>query len=279
MARTIRVIRKRTNKFGKKTDPIVIQRTVWTVGHFLVLICGALFSLTYFFHVLFFFKYRSWKWLFLRINPNYSIIKGQRWYDSVLRSVPELLFRTSLTGVFMASGVTMIQNWSGLKPTWYDLLSAPNFQTTLIAALWFIAGGKSFYKLLPFMIISFIHLSNRKVEFEKDDMETFNELTLKNKSLLQVLAYSEVFILFTLLLDTLLMKTGTSGFLFVFYTCLLWLRLNFQSYIQVTVLRLLAKLDKKIPPKYATYWETFRRFIYSKARQLEMVSNEKPKRS
>lgn len=279
MARTIKVIKKKTNKFGKKTDPITIQRAVWTVGHSIVLICGLLFSLTYFFHVLFFFKYRSWKWLFLRINHNYSIIKGQRWYHSLLRFVPELLYRTSLIGVFMASGVTMVQNWSGLKPTWYDLLSAPNFQTTLIAALWFIAGGKSFYKLLPFMIISFMHLSNRKTEFEKADKETFNELTLKNKTLLQVLAYSEAFTVFTLLLDTLLLKTGTSGFLFVFYTCIFWLRLNFEPYTQVTVLRFLAKLDKKIPPKYATYWETIRRFIYSKYRELEMINNEKPKRS
>ena len=279
MARTIKVIKKKTNKLSGKTDPVTIQRAIWTVGHSLVLICGLLFSLTYFFHVLFFFKYRSWKWLLLRINHNYSIIKGQRWYHSLLRFFPEFLYRTSLIGVFMASGVTMVQNWSGLKPTWYDLLSAPNFQTTLIAALWFMAGGKSFYKLLPFMIISFMHLRNCKTEFEKEDKETFNELTLKNKSLLQVLAYSEVFILFTLLLDTLLLKTGTSGFLLVFYTCLFWLRLNFESYTQVTVLRLLAKFDKKIPPKYATYWETIRRLIYSKVRELEMINNEKSKRS
>ncbi|CAL9728922.1 hypothetical protein MOUN0_F01816 [Monosporozyma unispora] len=279
MTRTIKVIKKRPKKFGKKVDPVSIQRAIWTAGHLTILIFGLLFSVTYFFHVLLFFKYRSWKWLFLRVNHNYSIIKGHRWYHAVMRFMPELFFRFSLIGVFITSGVTMFQNWSGLKPTWYDLLSSPNFQTTLIAGLWFVGGGKSFYKLLPFMLISFLHLKNRKVEVTKEDEKTFDELTLENKHILHVLAYSEIFILFTLFLDTILLKTGTSGFLLVFYTCFFWLRLNFAPYIQVTVLRLLAKTDKKIPPKYVSYWETFRRFVYAKIKQLGIQRQEASKRT
>lgn len=278
MARTIKVIKKRTNRFGKRADAVSVQKLIWTSGHAAVLVFGILFSLTYFYHSVFFFKYRSWKWLFLRVKSNYSIIKGQRWYHSILRFMPHIFYRLSLIGLFTASGVTMFQNWSGLKPTWYDLLSAPNFQTTIIAGLWFISGGESFYKILPFMINSFIHLTNRKLEFTQDDEKIFDELTLKNKHILHVLAYSEIFILFRLFLDTLLLKTGTSGFLFVFYTCFFWLRLNFAPYTQVTVLRLIAKVDKKIPPKYASYWETFKRFVFIKNKQLETKRKEAAKR-
>ncbi|CCK70132.1 uncharacterized protein KNAG_0D03860 [Huiozyma naganishii CBS 8797] len=268
MANTIKIVKKRSkNRFGKnKADALKVQRLFWLTGHSVTLVCGLLFGVTYFFHVLLFFKYRSWKWLFLRVNENYSVIKGHRWYHSILRSTPQLLYRMSLIGVFSASGVTMYQNWGGLRPTWFDLLSSANFQATIIAVLWFLGGGKSIYRLLPFMILSFIHLKHYKTEFETEDRESVEKLSLENKELLHLIAYSEVFIAVTLLLDTLLMKNGETGFMFVIYAGFYWIRLNFSLYTQATVIRLLNKFEKKVPPKYYKQWNVVKKFLIGKVK-------------
>lgn len=270
MTHTIQVIRKKGKKVGRDSSKNL--EVLWTIGHGLTIVCGLLFTLTYFYHVLFFFKYRNWKWLFLRENKHYSFIHGTRWYHYLIRWTPQILFRLSLCGVFITNCITMKQNWSGLKPTWYDLLSAENFQAMLIAALWFVGGGKSFYKLLPFMGLSFLHLKNKKYEFTiQDEADAKDkEFSVKHRHLLHWIAYSEVFIVVTLLLDSLLMKNGTSGFMLVIYSSIYWLRLNFSPYAQVTILRILAKFDKKIPPKHKEKWDTIKRFIYAKIREREM---------
>ncbi|CCD24705.1 uncharacterized protein NDAI_0D03910 [Naumovozyma dairenensis CBS 421] len=266
MAGTIKIIRK---KDPKKADPLARQKLIWTVGHTMTLVFGALFTLTYFFHVLLFFKYRSWKWLFLRVKKNYSIIKGTRWYHTILRWSPQLLYRLSLIGVFTSGSVTMFQNWNGLNPTWYDLLSSSNFQAMLMALLWFLGGGKSFYKLLPFMILSYMHLLDKDNEFNTESKKKEDQLTMANVHLLHLVSYSEIFIVIALVLDTLLMKNGSSGIMLVIYLGIYWLRLNFSPYAQITLLRILSKFDKKIPPKHKNNWDTIKRFIYAKMKAHE----------
>ncbi|CCF58971.1 hypothetical protein KAFR_0F03750 [Kazachstania africana CBS 2517] len=268
MTRTIQVIRKKSEA-KNLSDPLQRQKLAWTIGHVLTLGCGVLFSVTYFFHVLLFFKYRSWKWLFLRANKGYSIIHGGRWYHHVLRGSPTILFRLSLIGVFVTWAVTFIQDYQGSNPTWNDLLGVENFQALLIALLWFVGGGRSFYKLLPFMILSYMHLINKNNEFKKDSKDEDVKVTRENVKLLHLIAYSEVLVAVTLLLDAILFKTGTSGFMFVIYCCIYWLRLNFSPYAQVTLLRILSKFDKKIPPAHKHKWNTVKKFFFMRMKQHE----------
>lgn len=266
MVQTIQIVRPKSKKV-KKTDPLAKQKLIWTIGHGLTLIGGLIFSLTYFFHVLIFFRYRSWKWLFLRVNENYVFFTGTRWYSKLLKWMPQILYRVSLIGVFMANGINMHQNWSHLNPTWFDLLARENFQTLFIAFLLFIAGGKSFYRLLPYMILSYLHLKNRKHEFTIDNEEADKQMTIDNKHLLHMVAYAELAVIITLALDTLLLKNGTAGFLFVAYTGIYWLRLNFSAYAQVSVLRVLNKFDKKIPAKHREKWDNIKNFLYARIKQ------------
>ncbi|SMN22484.1 similar to Saccharomyces cerevisiae YGR026W Putative protein of unknown function [Maudiozyma saulgeensis] len=266
MVSTIQVIRKKA-KSGKVADPLAKQKLVWTIGHFLTITCGLIFSITYFFHVLIFFKYRSWKWLFLRVNKNYVFFTGAKWYNKLLKWTPQILYRFALIGVIMANGITMYQNWSHLNPTWFDLLAAENFQSLAIAGLWLIGGGKSFYRLLPFMILSYMHLTNRKHEFTSDDKKIDEQKSIDNKHLLHIVAYSEIIVIMALILDTLLMKNGSAGFLLVAYSSIYWLRLNFSSYAQVTVLRILDKFGKHVPAKYREKWDSIRNFLYGKIKE------------
>ena len=266
MTGTIQVIRKKS-KQTKAKDPLAKQKLLWTVGHVLTFACGVAFSLTYFYHVSIFYKYRNWKWLFLRVSKNYAFFKGTKWYWRLASWAPQILYRLSLCGVLLAEGVTMYQNWSHLNPTWFDLLAAENFQSLAVATLWLVGGGKSFYRLLPFMILSYLHITSRTHEFTSDDKQLDRQKSLDNKHLLHVVAYSEIIVIFALLLDTLLMKSGSSGFLLVAYSSLYWLRLNFSAYAQVTVLRIVEKLDKKVPAKHRDSWESVKNFLYAKIKE------------
>ena len=142
----------------------------------------------------------------------------------------------------------------------------------LMALLWFIGGGKSFYRLFPFMILSYMHLLNKENEFTTDDEKSSDEWTMQNKDLLHLIAYAEMFIFVTLLLDTILLKTGSSGVLLVVYLGIYWLRLNFSPYAQITFLRTLNKFDEQIPAKHKNKWEIIKRFIYLKMKEHEKRS-------
>lgn len=252
----IRVIRKKNHK---TVDPLAQQKLLWTLGHGLTVVCGGLFSLMYLCQLLLFFKYRNWKWLFLRENKGYSFIKGQRFYHFILRHSPFIMYKLSLIGVFISYGITMLQNWKGVDPTWNDMLASQNFQSILIALLWFLTGGKSFYKLTPFLILGSLHLFNKKSEFNGDD--NHDEFTRKYRPFLNVVAYSELFIMVRLLLDTLVMRTGTSGFTFIIYLGIYWLRLNYSTYAQATVVQIIKIVDDKIPEKIAPGWNGFKKYL------------------
>lgn len=189
-----------------------------------------------------------------------------------------MMYRLSLVGTFLSCGVTSYQKWSGLNPQWYEMLSAENFQYLLISLLWFVSR-KSIYKLCPFMILSYLHITNSKTEMNgaredagdvgsktemKGAREDAGDVGVKNASLLHILAFSEIVVAFALLLDSLLLKDGTAGITLVVYSGIYWLRINFSPYVQVTLLRLLTKFDAKVPPKYKDQWSTIKKFIFVK---------------
>ncbi len=256
MAKKIKIIKKRDRK---RVDPLAKQKLAWTTGHSLVVVCGILFSIAYFFQILLFFKYRNWKWLFLRENKNYTFIKGTRWYHTILRHTPLLLYKTSLIGVFVSYGVTLLQNWKGVDPSWNDLLASQNFQSIMIAALWFVSGGKSFYKLVPFMVLSYLHLINMKNEF--NGVDNHKEFSKKYKFQLNIVAYSELVVMLRLLIDALVMRTGTSGYMFVIYLGIYWLRLNYSAYAQASVVQIIKLVDHKIPKQAQPLWTGFKKFL------------------
>ncbi|KAL3235200.1 hypothetical protein RNJ44_02988 [Nakaseomyces bracarensis] len=252
----IKVIRKKNHN---AIDPLKKQKLLWSAGHGLTVGCGLLFSIMYMLQFLLFFKYRNWKWLFLRENVGYSFIKGQRWYHSIIRQSPLLLYKTSLIGVFISYSITMIQNWKGVDPTWNDLLASQNFQSMLIALLWFLTGGKSIYKLAPFMVLASLHFLNQKNEF--NGVDNHDEFTRKYRPYLNIVAYAELFTIARLLIDTLVMRTGTSGFTFVFYLGIYWLKLNYSTYAQATLVQVIKLVDDKIPKQANPVWNAFKKYL------------------
>lgn len=264
MTRRIKIIQKKSTK--KTLDPLQIQKIVWLVGHGMTIGFGLLYSITYVFQSLLFFKYRSWKWLFLRMNKTYSFIGGQRWYHSLLRWTPQLMYRLAIVGIFMSFGVTSYQNTRGLHPQWFEMLSAENFQYLLIAFFWLFTRA-SIYKLCPFLLLSYMHLSNWKQEV--DGMKNQDEITQKNAKVLRAIAVSEAMVAVALTLDTIFLSSGSSGIVLVVYLGIYWLRINFSPYVQVTLLRILTKFDQRVPPKFKDNWEIIKKFIYVKIQDHE----------
>lgn len=262
----MKVIQK---KRKMKVDPYVLQKKIWIAGHYICLICGILYGITYLYRCLFFWKYRNWKFLFLTLNKNYSLIKGTRWYHSILRHLPTIWYKFALIGTIVSGVITLWQDGINSATTsWNDLLGNFTFQYIGIAILWIITNTQSAFKIIPFIIISYIHIINKKDELNGIDVQNFDDLSMKNKHLLHILSYMEIALLFIMLLDTLFLKKGTSGFLFVLYLGFFWIRLNFATYLQISCLRLLKKLDDKVPQKYKKIVNILNRFIFFKYKNM-----------
>lgn len=258
-------------------DPYVLQKKIWIIGHYICLACGALYGITYVYHGLFFWKYRKWQFLFLTQNKSYSLIKGTRWYHSILRHVPTIWYKFALIGSIVSGVVTLKQEGVNSSTTsWNDLLGNFTFQYMGIAVLWIITNTQSLFKMIPFLIISYIHILNKEDELNGNEVKNFDELDEQNKRLLHALSYMEISLLFILLLDTLLLKKGTSGFLFLLYLGFFWIRLNFATYLQISCLRLLNMLDDKVPPKYKKFVHITNRFVFFKYKtMLQHTQNDK----
>ncbi|CCH62071.1 hypothetical protein TBLA_0G01240 [Henningerozyma blattae CBS 6284] len=163
MANTIKVIRKRTAK--SKIDPLSKQRLIWLAGHAVTLIFGTIFSIMYFHKILFFFRYYNWRYLFLiryskKRNLERNILK-----KFIERFLTTIIYKLALIGFFTSGVITLKQDWDGLNPTWYDLLSSENFQYLMITTLWILTPNNSFYRILPFLLLSFMHLRYHDFEF------------------------------------------------------------------------------------------------------------------
>lgn len=264
MTRKIKIVQKKPTK--KTLGPLQIQEYVWLAGHAMTLVFGLLFSVTYTVQSLLFFKYRSWKWLFLRLNRSYSFIGGQRWYHSLLRWTPQFMYRLAIVGALMSFGVTSYQNAHGLHPQWFEMLSAENFQYLLISVFWLVTEA-SLFKLIPLLLLSYMHVTNWKQEV--NGIKDVDAVTKKNATVLKALAVSELLVPVSLAMHTILLSSGASGVVLVIYLGIYWLRINFSPYVQVTLLQVLTKCDKKIPPKFADQWGIVKKFIYSKIQDHE----------
>ncbi|AGO10484.1 AaceriABR032Wp [[Ashbya] aceris (nom. inval.)] len=258
------VIRK---KAKPQQDPVVKQKLIWTVGHVMTLTCGLIFTGACLYNVLFF--YRHWGWSRLLPFSNHGLVLHHGIGYWVAKTGVPVAYRLALVGVLLSHGVTTWQNWARLNPTYYDLLSKDNFQNLLIATLWLFSRS-SFYKLVPFIITSYLHLTKKQ---NASDEET----TKQNSMLLHLIAYSELVVLFSLMWDTLLFR-GASGFALVFYTAIYWLKLNFSPYVQTTVLRILSKLKRVVPASQRERWDSVQDFLLRKLREQQVTQEEARKR-
>lgn len=85
------------------------------------------------------------------------------------------------------------------------------------------------------------------------------------------MAYSELIVILTLAVNTLLFKEAISGFVLLFTIAIFWLRLNFSPYTQATLLKLLLKVDKKVPESQKEKWNFIKGFLYNRMKEREQA--------
>lgn len=177
--------------------------------------------------------------------------------------IPLLSYKLALVGVWLSYTVS-IQSQYNLKslPHYTTLLSTENFQYLLLSIVWFF-NRSSFFKILPFIIVSILQLSS-----------TFNlKAILKfEQKLSAVVLYNELFLFLLLFVDTLLFR-GTSGYGLVVYCMFMWLRVLQNENTRFFLYDNLVKLDKYVSKvkneKVQKIWKDMKTFLTYKQARFE----------
>lgn len=205
-----------------------IKKKVWLAGHLTTIVFGAISVL---FQVL---------WL-----PN-------RYY------INSISYRLTLIGSMVALAATFSHKF-GLRsiPPTTTLMSHQNFQYLILAIVWCFTF-KSVFKLLPFLLIAILQISD---EFKVD-------LVLKEQDFLaSLIAYDELVLMIYLLLRTLLFR-NTSGFQLTLFILFYWLRILYNKETGNLFRAIIERLDGKVQgiknPKVLKAWNKSKAYLESK---------------
>ncbi|KAK6462295.1 hypothetical protein DFJ63DRAFT_152650 [Scheffersomyces coipomensis] len=218
--------KRRLVRKTQSTNPLKLK--IWLAGHAATVAFGGIALL---FQLL---------WL-----PNYYYINS-------------ISYRLAL----LASAVTLTATFShvfGLEylPSFSTLSSHQNFQYLILAFIW-IFTFESIFKVIPYVLISLLHLAkHQKIE-----------VVLKEKDLLaSVIAYDELVLIGFLLLRTLLFR-GSSGFQLVIFLTFYWLRILYNKETRVLFETIIERLDSKVSkienPKVQHVWTRTKQFLDAK---------------
>lgn len=223
---------------GKKLRKIVKaekdnRRKIWLIGHLVTITFGVVYAMYYFQ-----FKAHS-------------------------SNIAFLAYHISFFGVW-TSYLLSIQSQYNLKslPNYATLIGTENFQFFLLSIIW-VFNRSSLFKLLPYLIISLLHLSeNYKLD-----------VILKLENIFAaIIMYNEIFLFVSLLVDTVLVR-GSSGYGLVVYAMFLWLRIlqneNTRYFLYAQLIRFDNIMLKIKNPKVASVWRKIKKFLSYKQANFE----------
>lgn len=223
---------------GKKLRKVVKPeksktKQIWLLGHIVTITFGIIYAMYY-------LQY-----------------KAHNSYVAVIS------YKLSLFGVW-ASYVLSIQSQYNLKslPNYATLIGTENFQFFLLSIIW-VFNRTSLFKILPYLIISVLHLSQN---YKLDAILKFEN------TLCAIIMYNELFVFILLLVDTLLVR-GTSGYGLVVYAMFLWLRVlqseNTRHFLYAQIIRFDNIMSKIKNPKVASMWRKIKKFLSYKQANFE----------
>ncbi|ABN67884.1 predicted protein [Scheffersomyces stipitis CBS 6054] len=219
---------KRKKLVKKVAQPNKLKFLIWQAGHASTLVFGTISLL---FQVL---------WL-----PNKYYINS-------------ISYRLALAGSIAALTATFSHKF-GLHylPSTSTLISYQNFQYLILAVVWLFTF-KSIFKIIPFFLISLLHLAKQKNI----------EPVLKESGLLaSIIAYDELVLIVYLLLRTLLFRRS-AGFQLTLFLLFYWLRILYnketQNLFSAVIERLDGKLSQVKNPKVQHYWQKTKAFLEQK---------------
>lgn len=174
-----------------------------------------------------------------------------------------LAYKLSMLSVWVSYAISIQSQYNIKALTHYSsLIASDNFQYFLLSLFWFF-NRSSVFKLLPYMMISILHLStsfhlNFVLRFEKQFAAVF--------------LYNEIFLFLLLVIDTLLVR-GTSGYGLVVYACFSWLRLlqseNSRFFLYAQLIRFDSLISKVKNEKVNDAWNSIKKFLSTKQANFE----------
>lgn len=226
------------NTHGKKLRKVVKppksnDKTLWLVGHLTTIVCGTLYAMYYM----------------------------QR--KSQGKLIPFIAYKLALCGIWLSYSIAIKSQFNVKSlPHYSTLIATENFQYLLLSILWFF-NRNSLFKILPYMIISLLHLATK---FNLDAVLKFE------KQLNVFLLYNELFLIFLLFIDTLLLR-GTSGYGLVVYCMFMWLRIlqneNTRFFLYANLKKLDTLMLKIKNPKVQQGWLSIKKFLSYKQANFE----------
>lgn len=213
----------------KKTN----SKTIWIAGHTATIFFGFIYSFYY-------FQFKQFQ---------SKIAMGS--------------YKLALISIWVTYIISIKTQYNIKSLTRYSsLIASENFEYFLLSVFWFF-NRSSFFKILPYMMISILHLATN---FNLDFILNFE------KQFAAVFLYNEIFVFFLLLLDTLLIR-GTSGYGFVVYTYFSWLRLlqseNTRFFLYAQLIRLDAFVTKIKNEKVQASWKVIKKFLSTRQAKFE----------
>ncbi|EGW34054.1 uncharacterized protein SPAPADRAFT_59476 [Spathaspora passalidarum NRRL Y-27907] len=220
---------------NKTTNPLKFK--IWQVGHFLTLGFGSISLLFQFF------------WL-----PNKYYINS-------------ICYRLTFIGAIMAMLATFSKKF-GLRylPSPASMLSQQNFQYLILAAVW-IVSFKSVFKIIPFYLLSILHIGNwKEVSIIQKESEFISSL----------IAYDELLLIVYLLLRTIFFRGG-SGFQLVLFLIFYWLRILYNKETRRLFGAIIERLDYEMSKvkneKVSHYWKKIKLSIQDRQEQDSVKDN------
>ncbi|KAG7193353.1 uncharacterized protein KQ657_000770 [Scheffersomyces spartinae] len=212
----------------KIKGPNPLKKKIWLAGHASVIAFGILYCVL----------------LFLRIN---------KWY------IRFICYRLSNVGSVFALGAAISHKY-GLRylPPTPTLFAQQDFQYLIIAAV-NIISFRSMFKLLPFVLISLLHIGD---EFK------VTAITGQSTFLASLIAYDELFLIIYLVLRTLLFRSSL-GFQLVVYLCFYWLRILYNNDTAKLFSTLMENMDINVSTikneKIQKFWAKAKKHIDDRA--------------
>lgn len=180
--------------------------------------------------------------------------------------ISRITYRVSLLGAVLAYTMSIISKFGLALPSGYTLITTENFQYLLLVYVWFFTR-ESVFKLLPYVIISFLHLSKRFNLIHKYP----NGLVRK---LAEIISYNELALIVVLFVNTLLFR-GTSGYALVAFLSFYWLRIVYSDSTKAFFKRFTrnfkANVISKAPPNVQEYYDNFLRRIEFRENEVDKV--------
>lgn len=172
--------------------------------------------------------------------------------------INSISYRLAFVGAVTALTATLSHKFSlRYLPPGPTLIAQQNFQYLTLAFIW-IFTFKSVFKIIPYFLISILQLGAHK---------KIAAITNQGPFLASIIAFDELFLIFYLLLRTILFRS-TSGYQLSVFLLFYWLRILFDketgNLFRVIVQRLDGKILGVKNPKVQHIWTRVKEFLDSK---------------